>query len=299
MNRGIFYAIGAYTIWGLIPIYIRLLQDVPAIEILAHRIVWSCVLLMGVILVRREWPGFRVLASNPRLALALIMAAILLSANWLTYILAVNSGRIVESSLGYFINPLVSILLGLVFLRERLRLWQWLAVGLAALGVLYLTISAGSVPWIGLILALTFGFYGLIKKAFPANALHGLAFETMALSLPAVVFLGYLGVGGTGYFVHHGLRMDFLLLLSGLITALPLFLFGAAVQRVNLSTIGLLQYMAPTGQFLLGVLVYGEPFTQDRLIGFGLIWIALAFYSLESLLWHKNGKVHARRKVLL
>jgi chloramphenicol-sensitive protein RarD len=218
-----------------------------------------------------------------KILLTYLITGILLTVNWLVYVWAVNAGFIVDTSLGYFINPLVNVVLGVIFLRERLRLWQWIPVGIAALGVLYLTVSFGALPWIGLTLAFTFGTYGLLKKTAALNSIHGFTLETGFLFIPALIYLLVLEFNGQGAFPHGAALETFLLVLTGVATGLPLLLFGAAARRVPLSMLGFIQYMAPTLQFLIGVLVYGEAFTKDRMIGFGLIWLALAVYSVDGL----------------
>lgn len=284
MNRGVWYAIGAYILWGFLPVYWKALQTVPALQILNHRVVWSLIFLAGILLVRRNWEPLRAALGSPRILLIYLVTSCLLGVNWLTYIWGVNEGFIVETSLGYFINPLVSVLLGVIFLREKLRLWQWFPVGLAALGVLYLTISYQALPWIALVLAFTFGLYGLVKKIAPLGSLHSLALETALLFLPSLGYLLWAEAQGMGAFGHTGWTTSLLLVFTGVVTALPLLLFGAGARLIPLSLIGLLQYMAPTIQFLIGVLIYGEPFTPQRMIGFGIIWAALVIYSLEGVL---------------
>lgn len=275
-------AVGAYLLWGVLPVYWKALQSVPAPQILAHRVVWSFALLLGLVLMRREGRRLRE-AAGRRAVVLYSLAAALLSVNWLTYIWAVNAGRIVETSLGYFINPLVSVLLGVLFLRERLRRAQWLAVALAAAGVGYLTWEHGALPWVALVLASTFALYGFLKKTAPLGALHGLTLETAILWAPAVVYLAVQEGLGRGALGHGSVGTNVLLVMTGLVTALPLLMFAAAARRITLSTIGLLQYVAPTCQLLIGVLLYREPFDRARLVGFTLIWVALALYSAESL----------------
>jgi chloramphenicol-sensitive protein RarD len=284
MNRGVLLAIGAYGLWGFLPIYWKMIDIVPAAQILSHRIIWSFVFLTIILLIKKDISAFR-LAIQPRKTLAIFsLAATLIGVNWLTYIWGVNAGYIVETSLGYFINPLVSVLLGVLFLKEKLRPLQWIPIFLAATGVLYLTISYGGLPWIALVLAFTFGLYGLIKKTAPLNSLHGLTLETGILFLPALFFLLLAEGQGTGLIGHTGWVVSLLLIFTGIVTALPLLLFSSAAKQINLSTLGILQYIAPTMQFLIGVLMYGEPFTQSRLIGFSIIWVALLIYSLEGIL---------------
>jgi chloramphenicol-sensitive protein RarD len=291
MNKGIWYAVGAYAFWGLFPIYWKWLQGVPALQLLAHRIGWSALLLVGIILLTKKWNDFRRTALNWRVLRIYLLSAVLIGVNWLTYVWAINAGFIVESSLGYFINPLLSVLMGVLFLRERLRLWQWLPVGLAAAGVLYLTFVYGALPWIALTLAITFGLYGLIKKVAPLDALYGLTLETGILFLPALGYLLYAETAGTAAFLHAGLRSDLLLVGAGAVTSIPLLLFAAGARRIPLSMVGILQYIAPTLQFLLGVFVYKEPFTAARLAGFGLVWIALIIFGVEGFLAHRNPPV--------
>jgi chloramphenicol-sensitive protein RarD len=218
------------------------------------------------------------------------VTGILLSINWLVYVWAVNAGFIVDTSLGYFINPLVNVVLGVVFLRERLRLWQWIPVGIATLGVLYLTVSYGSLPWIGLTLAFSFATYGLLKKMAPLSSIHGFTLETGFLFFPALVYLLFLELSSQGAFLHGSLFETVLLVLTGVATGLPLLLFGAAARRISLSLLGFIQYMAPTLQFLIGVIVYGEAFTPDRMVGFGLIWLALVIYSADG--FRENRRNH-------
>jgi len=288
VRKGIWYAIGAYVIWGFFPIYWKWLEQVPAPQLLGHRIVWSFPFLVFIVLLQRQWKAFRAAISAPRILLIYSIAAILLAINWLTYVWAVNAGFIVETSLGYFINPLLSMVLGVVILRERLRLWQWVTVGLAAAGVLYLTFSYGSLPWIGLILAFSFGLYGLVQKTAPLGSLHSVTLETGILFLPAVGYLLYTETTGQGAFLHAGAISSILMVGAGVATAVPLLMFGAATQRITLSLVGVLQYIAPTMYFLIGVLVYGEPLTMERLIGFAIIWLALIIYAVESFLFHRT-----------
>ena len=282
MKRGTWYAVGAYFIWGLFPIYWKWLQQISALQLIGHRILWSCLMLLGIVLLRREWKNFRAVASNRRVLGIYAAAGTLIGFNWLIYVWAVNSGFIVETSLGYFINPLISVLLGVFVLGERLRLGQWIPIALAAAGVLYLTFTYGSLPWISLVLAFTFGLYGLVKKTAPLGAVHGLTLETLFLLPPALAYLIYLETSNHAAFLHTGVRVDVLLIGCGLVTTAPLILFAAAAQRIPLTMVGLIQYVAPTLQFLLGVLVYREPFTSSQLIGFTLVWIALAFSAIEG-----------------
>ncbi len=288
-RRDISYAIGAYACWGLIPIYWRWLRHVSATELIAHRIGWSFLLLLAVMLLTGQWPSLRTAVRQTRVLAIYALAALLLSTNWLTYIWAVNAGFIVEASLGYFINPLLSVLLGVVFLRERLRLVQRVAIGLMACSVLYLTIATGRLPWIALTLAVSFALYGLVKKLAPLPSLPGLTLETGILLLPAAGYLLAVEVAGRGAFLHTGAIADGLMIGAGVVTTVPLLLFTVAARRIPLSLLGLLQYISPTLQLLLGVLLFHEPFNLVRGLGFGLIWLALAVYSVESLWAHRTA----------
>lgn len=282
MNKGVLYAVIAYGMWGFFPLYFRAISQVPPLQILAHRVIWSFVFLAVVVSVMRDWGRLRA-TLNRRVLLTYLAASLLLGVNWFVFIWAVNSGYVVESSLGYFINPLVNVLLGTIFLRERLKPVLWLPIGLAAVGVLYLTVSYGRLPWIALALALSFGLYGLVKKLAPLNALHGLSLETVMLFVPAVAYLLVMEKAGTGSFGHMSIGMDLAVAFSGVLTALPLLFFAEAAHMIPLTTMGLIQYISPTFQFLTGVVIYHEPFTQARVIGFSIIWAALILYSASNL----------------
>jgi len=288
MNRGIWYALGAYVTWGLFPIYWKFLAGVPALQLLGHRIVWSFLLLTGVLLLARQWKSLRA-SLTWRVFAIYTLAAVLIGVNWLTYVWAIGAKFIVETSLGYYINPLLTVLLGVVILRERLRPLQWIPIALAAAGVIYLTITYGHLPWIALTLAFTFGVYGLVKKLAPLGAFQGLTLETGILFLPALAYLLFSEFNSTGAFLHSVPLIDLMLVGAGLVTVFPLFLFASAAPRIPLTTIGVLQYVNPTMQFLLGVLVYKEPFTHERLIGFGIVWIALLLYWLEGFLARRKA----------
>ena len=289
MNQGLWAAAGAYFIWGLFPLYWRLLAQVPSTQIMAHRIVW-CAAFVGIYLTVRNGPlWWRGIVAQRRLLAMLVTSALLVGINWWLYIWSVNSGHIVETSLGYFINPLVSVLLGVVVLRERLTPAQWLAVAVAASGVAYLTWSFGALPWIALTLAASFGTYGLIRKLAVVEAVQGLAIESSVLFLPALAYLLWVESRGAGSFGHIDPGHNLLLSLGGLVTALPLVLFAYGARRIPLALIGFLQYLAPTLQLLIGVFLFGEVFTRTHLIGFGCIWAALAIYAVDSI-------VRARRK---
>lgn len=282
MKRGIAFGVGAYVLWGILPIFWKAIESVGAFEILAHRIVWSMVLLTGIIGIRRSWAQIRRLKASS--VVRLLVAGGLLTVNWATYIWAVNNGHIVEASLGYFINPLLNVALGVIVLRERLDATQWTAIGVAAAGVAYMTITVGTVPWIALVLTTSFAAYALLKKQMVAlGPFESLTVEIALVLVPAFAFLFVLGAKGEGSFGSAGPRITLLLILTGLATALPLLLFGAAATRIPLSTIGLLQYIAPSVQFLIGVFLYGEVVGRNRLVGFVLVWIALAIYTISGL----------------
>ncbi len=290
MNKGVLAGIGAYTLWGLFPIYWRLLEQVPATEILAHRIVWSLAFVALLLILQRDWQWIKGTIHDRRTMVVYTLAAILLSINWFTYIWAVNAGYVVEASLGYFINPLVNFMLGVIFFKEKLRGGQVAAVILAVLGVVYLTVSYGSLPWIALVLAFSFGTYGLIKKTASLESMHGLSLETAVLFLPALGFLLYRGASGVGAFMHLGTATTLLLILAGPVTSIPLLMFGYAARSIPLSMLGFIQYITPTMQFMLGVFVYNEPFPTSRLVGFSMIWLALLLYSIESVRFTRRQK---------
>jgi len=282
MNKGILYGIGAYMLWGLFPLYWKQLHDVPALQVIGHRIGWSFVLLVIYIVITKQWKDFRSVAFAPRTIGIYSIAAVLLSLNWLIYVWGVNSGFIVETSLGYYINPLLSVLLGVIFLRERLRPLQWIPVGIAAIGVGYLTFVYGRLPWIALSLAFSFGFYGFVKKLSPLGSLYGLTLETGIVFPIALIYLIFVGFNGMGAFLQDGTTVDLFLIGAGVVTTIPLLMFASAAKQIPLTIIGLLQYVAPTMQFLIGIFVYKEPFDQSHLVGFGIVWVALIIFAVES-----------------
>jgi chloramphenicol-sensitive protein RarD len=283
MKKGIWLALATYLLWGIFPVYWKMLKHVDAPQLLGHRIAWSFILLLAVIVLTRQVRTLRGLITR-RVLLVYLAAALLIGVNWLIYVWAVNAGFIIETSLGYFINPLLTVLLGVVVLHERLRPWQWLPIGLAAAGVAYLTFIYGQLPWIALSLAVTFGIYGLVKKTAPLGSLFGLTLETGILFVPALVYLMYAEASGAGAFLHQGLRTDLLLIGAGLVTTIPLLLFASAAHRIPLTMIGVMQYIAPTMQFLIGVLVYKEAFTPGRALGFALVWAGLIAFWVENFL---------------
>ncbi len=286
-RRGLWIAVASFVLWGLMPLYWHLLKAVPSMQIVVHRIVWSAVFVIGWLTwQQRGW--FRTALARPRVAWMLALSGVLIAFNWGLYIWAVNAGHIVEASLGYFVNPLVNVVFGVVFLRERLNRTQWMSVGIATAGVLWLTAQYGHPPWISLCLALSFALYGLIRKLAAIDSIPGLGVESVYLFVPALALLlwgeahgsgGFLTSGSTGW----GAGLDALLIVGGALTALPLIGFAYAVRRIPLSVVGLLQYIAPTLQFLLGVLVFQEAFDRNRAIGFGLIWFALVVFGADGL----------------
>jgi chloramphenicol-sensitive protein RarD len=284
MRSGIIYAALAFFCWGLFPIYFHALGEVPPLQILAHRMLWSLAFLLVVLLLRRQWKWLNIV-RQPRVFFSFVLSALLLSANWLVYIWSVMNHHVIEASLGYFINPLVNIVLGYLILKERMRPLQWAAIGVAALGVGWLTWQAGTVPWIALFLALSFGGYGLLRKTAALGPLEGLSFETIVLFPLAAGYVIWLTVQGQNVFINTASDTTrWLLIMAGPLTAIPLLLFATGARKIPLSILGLLQYLSPTLQFLLGVLLFKEAFTADRLVGFALIWGALALFAGEGLL---------------
>ena len=283
MKKGILYGIGAYVFWGFFPIYWKLLHHVPAIQLIGHRIVWSFLLLLVVILSTKQWSGFRA-TVNARVLRIYSVAAVLIGINWLMYVWAVNHEFIVETSLGYFINPLLSVLMGVIFFKERLRLAQWVPVVLAALGVSYLTFVYGRLPYIALCLAFSFGLYGLVKKLSPLGALYGLTIETGILFIPALAYLIFTQAGHTAAFLNTGSTSDLLMVGAGVVTTIPLLMFASAARSIPLWVVGLLQYIAPTLQFIIGIFIYKEAFSYHQLIGFSIVWTALIFFLVENYL---------------
>ncbi len=282
MLLGILSAGSAFTLWGIFPLYLKLLKSVPSLEILSHRVLWSAIFLGLILALRRQWDWIHSIRTRPRISLAFIASAAMLGANWVIYIWAVNADRIIDASLGYFIAPLFNVLFG-VLLGERLKAIQWLAIALAASGVAWLTLSTGQLPWIGLVLAVTFSLYGLIRKTASLGALEGLSVETLVMLPLAALFLLLPDSGSSHAFASGSLPLTLMLVAAGPVTAIPLLLFAFGARRIPLSVVGLLQYIGPSIQMMLGVWLYHEPFGSERQVGFALIWTALALYSLEAL----------------
>jgi chloramphenicol-sensitive protein RarD len=287
---GVIYAGAAFLIWGLAAVYWKELKSVPSLEIIAHRVAWSFFFLLPLIIFQRQWAEFVAILQNLKILLILLTSAILVAANWLLYVWAVNNDHLLQASLGYYINPLVNVVLGMFFLRERLRPPQILAVLLATTGVIYLTIQYGSFPWIAITLAMSFGLYGLIRKVAPVSPLVGLAVETLLISLPAIGYLFYLDSQGTGSIFRVSLNLDLLLMGCAPLTAIPLLFFTAGAKRLYLSTLGLMQYIGPSGMFLLAVFYYLEPFSTAQVWTFIMIWTALVVYSTDSVIYYRREK---------
>ncbi len=279
--RGLLFGLAAYGWWGFAAIYFKMVHSVPPLEILAHRIVWSILILLVLIALLGRWPEAKAVLRNRRALRLLTLSTLLIAVNWYTFIWAVTRNHMLDASLGYFINPLVSVVFGYAFFGERLRMWERISVGLAALAVLWLALAAGVVPWIALILAVSFGLYGLVRKLAGVPSIEGLAVETAILLPVAAAYLAYRAYDGTTAF-GHSMHMNLLLLAAGPVTALPLLWFATAVSELRLATVGLLQYVSPSLQFVLAVAIYHEPFGGTRLVAFVLIWIAVAIFSISN-----------------
>ncbi|MCW2641674.1 MAG: RarD protein superfamily transporter [Dactylosporangium sp.] len=283
LRRGYIFGFFAYAIWGFFPLYWKLLKPAGPMEILAHRIVWSMLFVTLVLLAMRSWRFLRSLARRPRTLAGIVLAAVVIAVNWWMYIYGVNSGHVVETSLGYFINPLVTVLLGVAVLHERLRAAQWIALAVGAVAVAVLTVDYGRLPWIALTLAASFGLYGLVKKSLALPAAEGLFVESLALTAPALAYLGWLAAHHRSTFGHVSTLQTTLLVLAGAVTAIPLLLFAGAANRIPLSGLGLLQYLTPTLQLGCGVLIYHEPMPPAQLAGFALVWAALVVFTWDGI----------------
>lgn len=292
-RAGLMLGLGAYLLWGVMPLYFKALGAVPATQIVAHRIVWSLLFLVVLVALWRRWVGIGAALRQKKVLATLALTACLIAVNWLVYIYAVLSGHVLEGSLGYYLNPLVNVLMGTLLLKERLTRPQLLAVGLAGIGVAILAVGAGTGLWISLTLAGSFALYGFLRKVAPVESLEGLSVETLLLTPVALGFLLFVGARGDGGFGAHGIGTDVLLILGGAVTAVPLLLFTAAAKRLPYSTLGFLQYIAPSMQFLLAVLVFGERLTFAHGLCFGLIWTALAIFSVEGLRAAHRARIKA------
>ena len=275
-------AIAAFSLWGAFPIYFKLVSQIQAFEVLAHRVVWTVVFLVIIIFLKGSMYKVFAVFKNKKLLCTLMLSSLLISSNWLVFIWAVAHDRVLEASLGYFTTPIVSVALGLFFLREKLHNWQWFAVVLSIISVSNLIWSHGIFPWVAISVSITFGLYGLVRKIAEVDAFSGLFIETTLVVLPMLAYLFFIGINGTGAFGSSDLKLSGLLMMAGFITATPLVLFAIATKRLKLSMVGFFQYITPTGQFLLAVFLYKEPFLNSHLITFGVIWLALAIYSFDS-----------------
>ncbi|EOI3361512.1 EamA family transporter RarD [Aeromonas hydrophila] len=286
-RQGVIYALCAYTLWGLAPIYFKTIAAVPAAEILTHRMIWSCALLMVLTLLGRQWHKVQAVLRQPKVLLTLAFTSITVGGNWLLFIWAINNGHMLDASLGYYINPLFNVLLGMLFLSEKLRRLQWWAVGLAASGVAIQIIAFGSLPWIALVLASSFAIYGLIRKKLALDALTGLLIETLIMLPPAAIYLWGFADSPTSHLTQNDWHLNLLLIAAGAVTTAPLLCFTAATTRLKLSTLGFFQYIGPSLMFILAVTLYGEALALDKMITFAFIWSALVLFSLDGL---RSGK---------
>ncbi|WP_077623545.1 EamA family transporter RarD [Sediminibacillus massiliensis] len=300
-KAGIILTAASYILWGFLPIYWKLVQEIPAGEILAHRIIWSFVFMIALLLVLRKVPAFfqetKIIWKDKKKLLGITLASLVISLNWLLYIWAVNSDHVIQASLGYYINPLISILLGMAVLKEKLTKWQLISFSLAAIGVVNLTVNFGVFPWLSIMLALSFGIYGLLKKTVKISAMFGLTIETLIVSPIALIYLSIVQVGGGSTYELNGTLMA-LLIGGGVATAVPLLLFASGAMRIPLSMVGFLQYIAPTLMLVIGVFLYNEPFTRAHMISFICIWTALTIYTVSRMKWfhHLENKYFVRKK---
>lgn len=289
-RQGILLAIGAYTMWGIAPIYFKSLSEVSPLEILSHRIVWSFFLLAFLLHLGRSWRNVRdTLTSKPKMTY-LVATSLLVGANWLIFIWAVNANHMLDASLGYYINPLINVVLGMIFLGERLRKLQWFAVGLATIGVLIQIVAFGSIPVVAIALAFSFGLYGLLRKKVSLEAQTGLFIETLVMLPAAAIYLLFIADSATSDLAANPITLNLLLIAAGIVTTLPLLCFTGAATRLKLSTLGFFQYIGPSLMFLLAVLIYGEAFTTDKAVTFAFIWSALVIFSFDGLRHNKKSK---------
>jgi chloramphenicol-sensitive protein RarD len=285
---GLAYALGAYLWWGLVPLYFKAIAHISVWEILAHRMVWSFPILALIIILRKRWGQIKSALASKRIILWLVLSTMCIATNWLLYIWAVAHERVTEASLGYYLNPLINIALGMIVLRERLRGWQWVSLLLAGVGVAWYTFSLGSLPWIAITLAVTFGMYALIRKVIHINAFDGLFVEIAILLVPSILFLFYVETSSGTVFLAGNTQDTLLLLVAGIVTVTPLLWFTEGARRLNLSTMGFIQYLAPSMQLVLAVYLFKEPFSIDHKIAFGCIWVALAIYTADALLTYRR-----------
>lgn len=288
-NLGLIYAFSAYIWWGFIPVFWKQLDHISSAEIVMHRMVWSCVIVLVMIMFMRQWREFSALFSQPKVMLRLLIASALMTINWGVFIWAVNSGYLVETSMGYFINPLINVLFGVLFFAERLRKGQMFALFIAFVGVLYLVLTFGAFPWISFTLAITFALYSVTKKSITVPAAHGMGLETLFFIVPAIAYLIYIEANGSGQFTASAFNAS-MLVLGGLFTLIPLLLFAAAAKKVTMTVLGMTQYIGPSLQLLIGVFIYNEEFGSERMIAFGLIWLALAVYSVDQIRHRRRSR---------
>ncbi len=290
-RQGIGYALGAYFIWGIAPAYFKLVKEVPPTEIMTHRVIWSALFMLVLITLSRSWKQVRTVLAQPKKVLLLALTAVTIGGNWLLFIWAVNNQHMLEASLGYFINPLINVVFGMLFLRERFRRLQWLAVMLATIGVLVQLWQFGSLPIIGLGLALSFAVYGLLRKKVQVDAQSGMLIETAWLFPLAAIYLFGFANSSTSHLSANPMSLNFKLIAAGIVTTIPLMLFAAACTRLRLSTVGFFQYLGPTLMFLLAVLFYGESLTPDKMVTFGFIWLALAVFIVDAIAFSARTRV--------
>lgn len=299
-KQGILYTAGSYFLWGILPLYWKMVENVSAEEILAHRVFWSFLFMIGLLTFNKEWKNIKVaskrIIQKPKLLLSLVLSSLLISLNWFVYIWSVNNGHIIETSLGYYINPLISVILGMIFFKERLNLWQKLSFVVAAIGVVLMTLHYGKFPWVALTLALSFGLYGLTKKMTKLSSSVGLTFETMVVTPIAGYYLVMLGSSGKSEFFSFALSTTLLLIGAGIVTAVPLLLFASGAQRIPLFMVGVLQYIAPTITLIIGVILFNEPFTNIEVITFSFIWCALLLFTLSNSKYFRKVEVKLTRK---
>lgn len=289
-RQGVFFAIAAYTMWGIAPVYFKWLESVPALEILSHRIIWSFILVLALILILRRGSRLKPVLQNKKQMLRLTVATCLLGGNWFLFIWAINNDHILDASLGYYINPLLNVAIGMAFFAERMRKMQLVAIALAATGVLIQIVSFGSVPWVALTLACSFAIYGAIRKRLPIDSITGLWLETLILMPAVLIYMVFFASSGAADMTENSWQINTLLIAAGVVTTAPLLCFTAAAQRIRYSTLGFFQYIGPSLMFILAVWVYGEPLAADKLVTFAIIWLALALYSFDTLLFQQRSK---------
>lgn len=290
-RQGIGFALGAYFIWGIAPAYFKLVKEVPATEIMTHRVIWSALFMLVLITLSRSWKQVRSVIAQPKKVLLLALTAVTIGGNWLLFIWAVNNQHMLEASLGYFINPLINVVFGMLFLRERFRRLQWLAVALATTGVLVQLWQFGSLPIIGLGLALSFALYGLVRKKIQVDAQSGMLIETLWLFPLAAIYLFGFADSATSHLSANAMSLNLKLVAAGIVTTIPLMLFAAACARLRLSTVGFFQYLGPTLMFLLAVIFYGESLTPDKMVTFGFIWLALAVFIIDAVAFSARARM--------